>query len=380
MQLCLAEHLVRRGHEVTIVTTSDTGDWFGRIEDVGGRALHISGRHTRHPVLHALRCARTLRAGDYDIILLSNSERFVHGAVPILPPTVAAIPWIHSDTEDAYRKAGVHRQAWNVAVAVSPKVARTARSLLGRPVEHIANGIRPPECANNRRPMAEPGQNLLYVGRLDDRGKGVLRLPDILAAVHETGIAANLRVVGEGADRSELERRFTALGLTGAVTMCGALPYAKVFAEYLSADILLMPSNFEGMPVAAIEAQWCGCVPVVSRLEGVTDQVVRHDRSGVLVERGDCRAFAASAAALLRDPDRWKQYSEAGRIWAKDSFGSDRMGQRFEELFVRVRRGAFPAPGRRRWNPIALDAFTWHEWIPRSLRRLGLGRQLRGEN
>ena len=375
--LALADDLVRRGHEVTIVTTADPGEWFGRIEETGARTRHIEGKHTRHPVAHAFHCARVVRDGHFNVVLLSNSERFVHAALPMLPPRVAVVPWIRSDDEDAYRKAGIHRRAWNVAVAVSPKVAETARSRLGRPVEYIPNGILPPDGMVAERLPRGPTHRLLFAGRLDNRSKGLWLLPEILRRVRASGIEATLSVVGDGPDRNELERRVVDAGQGQWVRFAGALPRSDVFAEYMQADILVAPSHFEGLPNAPIEAQWCGCVPVASRLPGVMDAAIRDSETGILVEPGNAGAFADAIAQLLREPARWLSLSREGRRWSRETFKASTMGSRFEELFAAISAGRFPPVRRRCLVPVALSAFTWREYIPRSLHRLGIGRRLR---
>ncbi len=63
-----------------------------------------------------------------------------------------------------------------------------------------------------------------------------------------------------------------------------------------------MPSRFEGFPYGLLEAMAAGCVPVASRIHGVTDFVVQHGRTGFLFPMGSPRAAAECLARLAWDP------------------------------------------------------------------------------
>ncbi|MEM7200481.1 MAG: glycosyltransferase [Planctomycetota bacterium] len=375
--LLLAEQLVRAGHEVTVMTTGTTGAWFDRIAEVGAAPLHVAGRDTRHPLRHALRCAAVIRAGGYDVALLSNSERFAHAAAATLPQRTAVIPWIHSDDDDAYRKALVARRAWNVAVAVSPRVAAEARRRSDRPVEWIPNGVSVPADVGGRehRGFEQPAE-VLFAGRLDERSKGVLLLPRLFALLRERRIARRFHVVGDGPDRGALEEALARIGIAEAVQLHGAQPREALLRRLLASHVAVMPSRFEGLPTVPIEAQILGCVPVATRLEGVTDAAIRDGATGVLVDERTPEAFAAAVTDVCASPARWQQLSDAGRAWAPTAFAPAAMAARFATLFDAVDAGRYPAQRSPLW-PVDLRAFTWREHVPRALRGHGVGRWLR---
>ena len=78
----------------------------------------------------------------------------------------------------------------------------------------------------------------------------------------------------------------------------------------------------------------CGAVPVVTRLEGVTDRMVDDGVTGVLVERDDVDGFAAAVSALLGDEGRREEMSRAAAAEGAARFGLEKMLDRYERLFA----------------------------------------------
>ncbi len=310
----LARFLREAGHEVEFVTTSRRGEWFDRPRDLGFPTHHIEGRERSHPLFHAARVGRRLAIREYSLIFLSNEERHAQAAIPMLPATTCVVPMIRSDCENAYRVARLNRHAWNVAVAVSPKVETRARqAFFPRPVVKIENGVTLPDQARwQRRRHHELPLRLVYVGRIAHDPKGVLFLPEIVARCRRTGVQVRLDVVGAGPDEDRLRRRIAELGVSECCQLLGPLPNDEVFDLLLDSHVLLAPSLYEGLPGAPLEAQACGCVPIASRLPGITDAVMEPAVTGLLVDVGHVEGFAQAVAELATDSARWAAMSRRG--------------------------------------------------------------------
>ena len=101
---------------------------------------------------------------------------------------------------------------------------------------------------------------------------GVLWLPDIYRACLQRGADCKLTIVGDGPDAQQLRLRLSELGLLERSRFLQGLTHHQVYDLLLEAHVLLMPSFYEGLPIALLESMACGCVPVVSRLPGITDR------------------------------------------------------------------------------------------------------------
>lgn len=370
--LRLGEYLTRQGFQVDIITTEEPGAWFDRIAPRGIGAVHIDGALVATPILHAMRVGRRLAAGNYQVVFL-NGAYTAQLALNILPDDVIAIPVLHGDIDFVYRKYCANAGAWNVVVAVSPKVRREAQQRVpNRTVLFIPNGVDLPAEDDwlKRQPYAHPFR-LVYVGRLEQRQKGIFFLPEILEGCLQRGLEVTLTIAGDGPDSESLQQAFAQRGLKDRVEFVGHLTPQQVYATYLDAHVMLMPSFWEGLPTVLLEAQACGCVPIASRLPEITDVAVADGQSGILVEIGDVQGFVDGITNLYTHPEQWAQCSAAAHAKVVNEFSVEVMGKTYQRLIAECLVGLYPLPhGKRGWFPIDLRMVTIKDFIPFWFRRL----------
>lgn len=128
---------------------------------------------------------------------------------------------------------------------------------------------------------------------------------------------AHLRVFGDGPFRSELEAQKQALGLDAAVEFAGEVPDVRPHLE--DADVFVLSSLSEGMPVSILEAMAAGLPVVASALPGL-EEVVVDGETGLLVAPGDAAALAAGLGRLVDDPALRRSLGTAGRARAEEHF------------------------------------------------------------
>src|SRR5260221_68538 len=122
----------------------------------------------------------------------------------------------------------------------------------------------------------------ISIGRIEDAAKGIFWLPKILERVPSS---IRLTIAGDGPDLPELRRRCVALG--NRVTFLGNVQVNAVPALLGSHDVLLMPSRYEGFGMTVIESMAAGCIPLVARIKGVTDEIITDGLDGMLFPPGD---------------------------------------------------------------------------------------------
>jgi glycosyltransferase involved in cell wall biosynthesis len=140
-------------------------------------------------------------------------------------------------------------------------------------------------------------------------------------------------LVGDGPVREELVRQSHASGLDGALHFPGLQEDVR---PYLSAmDVFMISSQFEGLPIALLEAMAMEC-GVVSTAVGGIPEVVRSGENGLLVQPADPMALARAVDVLLRDPEGAKRMGHAARETVEGGFGVRRMTQQLEEAYTEV--------------------------------------------
>ena len=208
---------------------------------------------------------------------------------------------------------------------------------------------------------------MLFVGRVEDQAKGVHWLPEILDLAIAAGANLRLTVAGSGPDLPALRKVVCGRGLEPLVQFLGEVSPDRVPSLLNSHDVFLMPSRFEGFPYGLLEAMAAGCVPVASRIHGVTDFVVQHGRTGFLFPMGSPRAAAECLARLAWDPGLLSAMSVAARADVRARFNLAQQTERYAVLI----RGVLRAPRPIR-EQVALENWSvprgfrpgWWYWLP----------------
>lgn len=213
-------------------------------------------------------------------------------------------------------------------IAVSQANARylvEEKRLPARKITVIRNGCdvarfdpahRPPPALRASLGIAHSDPVAVVLGRLEPQ-KGHHVLLDAFAQVRGRSPRAHLVCVGDGVLRAELEHRVTALGLAGAVHLVG---YQRNVVDWLAlADVSVLPSFYEGLPLAAIESSAAGRPVVATAVDG-TPEVVLHGRTGLLVSPGDVTGLAAAIDQLFANPDEGRRLGQAGRVHVSEYF------------------------------------------------------------
>ena len=234
-------------------------------------------------------------------------------------------------------------------IAVSEGV-RTTHERIGVPAERLVtvpNGIVPRGPGPGREAARaalglEPGRLVVMnVGRLVvQKGQRYLvaAMPALAARFPDLAVV----VVGGGYLAGELHRQAADLGVADLLHLPGHRSDARMLLD--AADVFVLPSRQEGMPLAALEAMDAG-LPVVATDVIGTAEVVIHGGTGTLVPPGNPPALASAVGQLLGDPDLRQRYASAGRRRYAECFTARRMAQDTLHVYEDVLARASSAPG-----------------------------------
>jgi glycosyltransferase involved in cell wall biosynthesis len=204
-------------------------------------------------------------------------------------------------------------------------------------IELIPNGVditRFAPVADGTSP-AERGQVVVCVSGLRYE-KGIDVLLQAWSAVCRQAPQARLIIVGSGSLKSQLERMAGELGVAGSLEFTGL--QGDVPAQLCRGSLAVLPSRWEGMPNAVLEAMACGLPCVATRVSGSED-IVEHGVNGLLVEPEDYRAMAQALLTLLADPLLIQKYGRAARETIEKHYSLERVVDRYVELYQRITVG-----------------------------------------
>ena len=192
----------------------------------------------------------------------------------------------------------------------------------------IPNGIR----LDGIIPGEHDGKTVIAVGRYMYQ-KGLDRLIDAWKIVSDAlgpGHGWQLRLLGEGELRDQLQGQIDSLGLSSSVQLCGNVK--DMPSEYRNAAILAMSSRYEGLPMALIEAQAYGVPAVSFDCQCGPREVIIDSRTGLLVKEGDVEALANALLGLIRDPEARRRMGEEAAAQAV-RFDFETIMKQWDKLF-----------------------------------------------
>lgn len=316
-----------------------------------GADVRLIGSNHRRQLLDVKRVARLtaeIRSGGFDLVHTHLRVSTIVGSLAGRRAGVPVVSTLHNvrtgvgagvedRVKDLLETAALRRWV-DVVIGCGPAVAESNRARVGgRPMAVVPNPVRDiptPTSAERERLRHEllgDGDRLLVaVGRLTEQKDH----PNLLQAMVELGDrhrGTRLVVVGQGEQRTELDTMITRLDLTDRVTLVGNRP--DVPAVIGAADVFVLSSAWEGLPLVLLEAMAVGA-PIVATDVGDVSGVV--DATAVVVPPGDHRALAEAIGELLADPDRAAELGATARRRVRDRHSSQAWVERLREVYEQV--------------------------------------------
>lgn len=220
-----------------------------------------------------------------------------------------------------------------VSHAIAVRLAQLGSARLHAPVPMGVDLADIPRETLERRPV--PGR-VLFVGRLADK-KGVDDLIDAVLAAPEM----ELHVVGDGPERSALERRAATAG--GRIQFLGQLPRHDVFVEMQQAALIALPSKTgadgdeDGVPVVLAEAMAIGVPLVVSDAGGLSEHVA-DGVTGWVVRAGSVDDLGRVLRSALADPQQATRRAEQARRHLDAELTAEAIGRTYADVLREAAR------------------------------------------
>jgi glycosyltransferase involved in cell wall biosynthesis len=303
----------------------------------------------------AARFAHLVRSGRFQIV---HSHMFWSSLfaspiawacrVPVLLETLHGTEawrkgWKASNTIDRAANRFVSKH-----VAVCESDARFLREKKGVPaskIEIIHNGIDPLRAkvsAEARKTLrraigaTETDCVLITVARFH-KGKGHCVLFEAMQRLVVQHPQTKLMLLGEGTEQSEMQSLCKTLGIADKIHFLG---YQSNVTEWLSAaEISVLPTFYEGLPLTILEAMAAGLPTVASNVGGIPD-AIGHLVSGLLVPAGDPQRLAEAISSLLGDPAERRRMGTEARNAVLQRFTLERQVQMTEKMYLELLNGS----------------------------------------
>jgi len=346
----LVTHLDRGQFHPVVATLGGGGPFVADLQSAGIKVYDLRFRHARD-FAGTVRLYRLMRRLRPTIVHTHLTVDGFHGRVAAL---AAGVPIRVVTQQNAFGGGQFlpHWQRWsNILlvratqqfIAVSAGAATYLRQAEKVPPEKIVvlpNAVEPvskvaaSEIARFRRELSVPESAPLIgvVARLTPQ-KGISYLLEALASLPSLSVPPHGVIVGDGVLRAELEARRDRLGLAGRVHFLG---HRRDIALILGAlDLFVLPSLYEGLSLALLEAMSAG-VPVVATAVSGSEEIIVDGENGFLVPAADSAALAKRMYWVLTHPDVRAQVAGRGRETVRRRFTIDAIAGQYEAVYTRL--------------------------------------------
>jgi colanic acid/amylovoran biosynthesis glycosyltransferase len=225
---------------------------------------------------------------------------------------------------------------------------------------------------------------LAYVGRLVEEQKRISKVTHALCRVVREVPNTEAVLYGDGRDRAKVEDILRNEGAGLPIRLEGRVPSEEIQEHLLKCHVLVLLSDYEGLPIALMEAMACGVVPICLRIRSGVTELVEDGVTGLVVDdRGD--GFVAAVRRLAANQESWQRLSQNARDKVCRDYSIEVCATRWKELFQELKAGAgasalLKIPVRLRLPPVNPQlAIHDHRHPPWHLSPLSRARAMAGK-
>ena len=333
--------------EPIIVCTKNRGEFAGELEEAGIKVISFDNNsRPAWKYFSFLLLRRVIKEQCPDLVHTHNTDPFLDTTLALL--TLGRRPvFLHTDHVRQFPDKRRYMVAEFVASHVVDKIiavsAELRKNLMkyqhirGEKIGVISNGIDHHKYLNTQQnpKMKQHGLDRFdhVIGSISvlRQQKGLKYLIAAAPAIIEQFPDVCFALVGDGPERELLEQQVTRLGVEENVLFFGFQQRVETYLRCF--DIFAMPSLYEGLPLALLEAMAAGRCVVASAVGGIPD-VVEDGENGLLLDADDLkRSLTNSITMLLADRQLRERLAENGYQTFMRRFSVDKMVSIYERLY-----------------------------------------------
>jgi len=338
----ISESLAKRGHQIKVFT-SDIGCKKDKLTSIKNLKIYYlkSWEFAHTPIIPSL-FFKLLKIPKNSIIHIHVAQCFVPEVV-YLVSKIKKIPYvvhIHLDVRlsgklgfllPLYKKVILKRVLKSASKIIVP--GKEYRTLINKKynilenIMIIPNGVGE-EFFINKENVSSKHTNLLFVGRLSVQ-KNIPKLIDVASLIKSKVV---LHIIGDGEKKKEIEKLISDKKLKNVI-LHGKKTGKDLINFYKNADIFILTSDIEAMPLVLLEAMASGTPIVASDVLGIREPV---GKTGILVRPPTPENFARAIDNLIEDKILINRLSKRGRKKAKN-YGWDKIVEKFEDVYQSVK-------------------------------------------
>ena len=348
----LARKLLQN-HRITIFTSMDSD-----VREIEGvEYVKISGRHKYvnskgiHNVRDSLRFGistlnKVTELNTYDLVVLNTIPYLLFGYVLSKLKTKKISIFYESWYEylnefSVFSRKTLYHEIKNIVDHSNAIVAVSSPTKDSLVKNYHANNVYQVPAGISMSEAKEEGSkqyDIIYLGRLAK----IKHVDNIIMAskrIQDTFPYLSVAIAGQGEENDKLTALVKKLGLSDAVSFLGSIKEDKKYSLLRSSKIFVLPSEREGFSISALEAMYCGAVPVIARprydeVFGTSDFVIEN-KTGLYFELGNIDDLAKKILRLLVDRGFYNHLRKDGMDIAR-KYDWNSIARAYDEIFATI--------------------------------------------
>lgn len=328
--------LAAEGHDVLVISFFDLHTAITeRIENKGIKIEYL-GKKRGFDSSIVSKMRKIIRAYQPDVI---HTHRYVLPYV-FLASTglkVKRVHTVHNVAQKEQTKAGIiinkamFKHFNVVPVALSEEVQKTIQEVYGLPAKRIPvifNGIDLSRCIVKECYERKANFTILHIGRFMDVKNHELLLRSFARFVKKHP-DSRLQLLGDGELRKKMEQLAVELDIVEFVQFAGL--QSNVYPWLHKADVFILPSKFEGMPMTLIEAMGTGLPIIASDVGGIPDMLT--DKEDALLIEPKEEDILVALESIYSDEEKRKELGE-NALRRSTTFSAQMMAKRYLQQYM----------------------------------------------
>ena len=315
------------------------------IEKEGGRVSCFAAGNNLKILLQARKISAYVKENNIQLI---HCHLPWAGIVGRIVGKMTGIPVVYTEhnTWDRYHRLTYYLNKMSfvnqdTVIAVSEDVANSIKKHhhRSRPlIEVIANGINTEKYSDTLERTRDvrkelnisPDAVVIGITCVFRKQKRLDIWLDVAKAIHSKHPKTNFIIVGDGVLRKEIDQKYQSLEMQDYLHFVGLQAETRPYLQAM--DIFMMSSEFEGLPIALLEAMSMGCMPACTAAGGIPE-LVKNNCNGVLVPVKEPMLLAERLSPYLQDTGKIKILGNAARETVKGSFSMQKMVNKIENIY-----------------------------------------------
>lgn len=296
----LYEHLVKNGITVHtssfLSSTEDNIKWI--LDCLQKNTPHIFVPNIVVPAYYACKWAK--KAGIITIGISHSDDPFYH-----------AIQKEFMDGHKSFRLDGMIC----VSKVLEQQLLKSKYASKVK-IKRIPCGVIIPDSKAKR---VDTSLMVIYVGRLAEQQKRISEVTRSFCKMTQKISGVEAIIYGDGPDKINVENILNEQQKTTAVSLGGNIPPKQMTDRLLKAHVIVLLSDFEGLPISILEAMACGVVPVCLHMRSGITELIENSKTGYIVDDRDAH-FIETIKRLKADNQIWEQISLNAKQLVKENF------------------------------------------------------------